>query len=367
MVAIKIVSALAAAGLAVAAPTGQSLEKRANIDNTILQFALTLEHLENVFYKEALKNYTLSDFKAAGYSQDYYNNLKYIAYDEQVHVQALSQALSAAGQTPNQACTYRFPSIDVYAPPPSHPSIIIPLTTRTSPTFITLSSVLEGVGTSAYLGAAGLITNKQYLTVAGSILAVEALHTSLQREAIGKIPMANPFETPLDPMSVYTLAAAFIVSCPDSNTPLPFTAFPGLTYDGQSCTCEEPDCSTPSVYVKRNEMWGEGWPKWSKHHGKTYSCAPPSAGADVKFTAAKKIPSGSYVTFVNGLTVTSVQGQVSGKDITATIPQGIAGQTYVFVTKSDVETTFDDSQVLFGPSILEVNPAAPALDYSVQK
>lgn len=66
MVAFKFLQAAAFAGLALAAPTGQSLEKRANIDNTILQFALTLEHLENVFYKEALKNYTLADFQAAG-------------------------------------------------------------------------------------------------------------------------------------------------------------------------------------------------------------------------------------------------------------------------------------------------------------
>ena len=66
MVAFSLLSTIAAAGLAIAAPTGQTLEKRQNIDNTILQFALTLEHLENVFYKQALQNYTLQDFQAAG-------------------------------------------------------------------------------------------------------------------------------------------------------------------------------------------------------------------------------------------------------------------------------------------------------------
>lgn len=64
-----------------------------------------------------------------------------------------------------------------------------------SKSFITLSSVLEGVGTSAYLAGAPLITSKQYLTVAGSILVAEALHTSMQRGAIGEVPMANPYGT----------------------------------------------------------------------------------------------------------------------------------------------------------------------------
>lgn len=69
------------------------------------------------------------------------------------------------------------------------------------PSFITLSSVLEGVGTSAYLAGAPLITSKAYLTVAGSILVTEALHTSYQRAAVGEVPMANPYGTvsPISP------------------------------------------------------------------------------------------------------------------------------------------------------------------------
>jgi hypothetical protein len=133
----------------------------------------------------------------------------------------LTAALQANGQTPVAACQYNFPYTDVAS-------------------FITLSSILEGVGTSAYLGGAPLITSKAYLTVAGSILATEALHTSYQRAAIGEVPMANPFETPLNPNPVYTLAASFIVNCPASNPPLPFTAFPSLTATGGSCITEEP-------------------------------------------------------------------------------------------------------------------------------
>jgi hypothetical protein len=40
---------------------------------------------------------------------------------------------------------------------------------------------------------------------------------------------------PLDANSVFTLASQFIVSCPPSNPPLPFTAFPSLKINAQPC------------------------------------------------------------------------------------------------------------------------------------
>lgn len=47
--------------------------------------------------------------------------------------------------------------------------------------------------------------------------------------------------------------------------------------------------------------------------------------------------------------------------IKASVPNGVMGQTYVFVSSSDVEGTFDDSKVLFGPAVLEVAPPTPKL------
>lgn len=77
-------------GLMAASSLAAPLETRADYDAppggdvTILNYALTLEFLERKFYQEGLANYTEADFEAAGCDSDFYNNLKEIAYDEEV-------------------------------------------------------------------------------------------------------------------------------------------------------------------------------------------------------------------------------------------------------------------------------------------
>ena len=200
-----------AATLSIASPI--ELEKRVSTpkvnDGIILNYALTLEYLERAFYRGALANFTHEDFVNAGFEDPFYANLQEIYFDEQTHVSFLSGALTAAKVTPTVELQYSFPYTDV-------------------PSFITLSSVLEGVGVSAYLGAAASIVNKDYLTAAGSILTVEARHTSYIRASLGESPFPNPFDTPLDFNEVYSLAAPFITGG-SSPVTLPFEAFPALT------------------------------------------------------------------------------------------------------------------------------------------
>ena len=120
---MKFLSVLSLAGVALAAPLAS--RQAAITDADILNFALTLEHLENVFYKGVLDKFTKQDFEAAGFSAAYYTNLEYISHDEESHVELLTSALSAAGATPVAACSYSFPYTDIKS-------------------FLTLSTLLEG-------------------------------------------------------------------------------------------------------------------------------------------------------------------------------------------------------------------------------
>ena len=171
-------------------------------DADILNYALTLEHLEDTFYREGLANFTEEMFSAAGFDSTFYANLKEVSSDETTHVAFLTAALTKAGATPVAACSYNFGVTDVKS-------------------FIETASILEGVGVSAYLGAAADIMSAAYLTAAGSILTVESRHSSYIRASLGESPFPSPFDVPLTLDEVYTLAAPFITSCPSNNPTLP--------------------------------------------------------------------------------------------------------------------------------------------------
>ena len=141
--------------------------------------------------------------------EPFYENLQSVASDEATHVQFITSALQAAGAPAVAECTYSFPATD-------------------AGTFLKLASVIEGVGVSAYLGAAMDILSPTYLQAAAQIATIEARHTAYFRKQLGEAGMPQPFDTPLDMDQVYTLASPFIVACPPSNPPLPVKVSPSI-------------------------------------------------------------------------------------------------------------------------------------------
>jgi len=304
------ISTVALATVAAARPSiVKKQEDSMNIDPVILQYALTLEHLENAFYKEALSKWSQQEFLDANFTAMFYDELKYIAHDEEGHVLYLEAGLTAAGAMPVEACTYKFPMTD----PKS---------------FVQLASVIEGLGVSAYLGAAADITSKAYLTAAGSILVTEALHQSSTRGAVGEIPMANVFGTPLGLNAVYTIASGFIAECPSTNMALPVMAYDDLAA----------------------------------------ATGLPVAPGVVLDLIPGSMPNGTYfATFVSGLDIVPVKpsGVVNGM-IQAVVPMAASGQSYVFLT-SDDSGNVTDANILSGPAIIEVTPSAPTFNLTITK
>ncbi len=240
--------------------------------------------------------------------------------------------------------------------------------------------MLEGVGTSAYLGAASLITDKTILTTAASILTVEALHTSQQRGELYEVPAANALGTPVSANAIFTLATSFIVECPATNVALPFTAFPALKVDDGGCGDEEggkwnrwrnykrTDYDDDNNQEKKDDEKQEGhddkkddnsyddYDKWDQQYNqwkKDLVCSAPKVGEGAKFHSDCEIPQGSFLTFVSGLTTISVQASISGTVIEAAVPESISGQSYVFVTKTAMTGMIMDGDVISGPAVLE--------------
>jgi rubrerythrin len=148
----------------------------------VLQYALTLEHLEGRFYERgsALAPIPAGTAKTA---------LDAIRDSEAKHVAFLKTVITAAGATPvAEKASYDFTAGGTFA------------TVFTSyATFLAVAQVLEDTGVRAYKGrAAELLGQKTYLTAALGIHAVEARHAAkirYLRRVNGQAPTIKPYIT----------------------------------------------------------------------------------------------------------------------------------------------------------------------------
>ncbi|KAJ7183843.1 ferritin-like domain-containing protein [Mycena filopes] len=265
-------------------------------DVQVLNFALTLEHLEDTFYRTSLAKFSDADFAAAGFPDWTRGRFVQIAAHEATHVAFLTTALQTAGAPAVEACEYNFPVPDVRS-------------------FVNIARVLEEVGTNAYTGGAQLIEDKDYLTAAASILAVEGRHEAWISSAVIKgSAWDTAFTTPLGLNPVYTLAAAFITSCPAANADglPPLTAYPALAF------------ADPNPRI-----------------GTTVALA---------FTAPKDSSAALFVAFVSGVGAPTFVPIHDGNKVA--IPGDLRGFVFCFVTKDGAK--LDDETTVAGPAILTV-------------
>ncbi|MFT4039369.1 MAG: ferritin-like domain-containing protein [Thermomicrobiales bacterium] len=164
-------------------------------DVDVLNYALTLEHLEYAFYRDGLEQFTDEDFGVGPFLRPISAFLIDIRDHEQAHVERLTEVITSLGGTPVEEAAYNFGYTD-------------------AATFLTVAQALENTGVSAYDGAGQFLENPELLTAAGSIVAVEARHAAYLNLLLGALPFPEPFETPLTPAEVLAIAGPFIVTDP---------------------------------------------------------------------------------------------------------------------------------------------------------
>lgn len=222
-------------------PISRSLQSAVAQDFTddldILNYALTLEHLEYAFYRDGLDEFdddaftelfatsdtdsveTIDDedddesddevdlpgddeFEAVAGENgaEIRVNLESIRDHEEAHVMALSDTITALGGTPVDEAEYDFGYDDLGG-------------------FLEVAAALENTGVAAYAGAGIFITDQAILIAALGIHSVEARHAAYLNLRIGDSPFPDAVDEALSREEVLEIAGGFIVSTNDDETP----------------------------------------------------------------------------------------------------------------------------------------------------
>ncbi|MDQ5832408.1 MAG: ferritin-like domain-containing protein [Actinomycetota bacterium] len=131
-------------------------------DLAIVQYALTLEHLETDFYNAVIDAGIIKD-KALG------KVAVMIRDNEQEHVDALTATVEKLGGKPMR------PKTNFDAVLEGGPKMVLET-----------AATVENLGAAAYLGQAGRIESKEVLAAALAIHSVEARHAAALNTVVGK-------------------------------------------------------------------------------------------------------------------------------------------------------------------------------------
>jgi len=168
-------------------------------DVDVLNYALTLEHLEDVFYREGLERFDASDFEDSDALSDYSSegpntvreNVALVGQHESTHTDVLTQIITALGGDPVPELEYEFGFEAVGE-------------------FLATARALENTGVTAYNGAIALIESPDFQTAGATIATVEARHAALFNQLNGELAFPAAFDDARSMEEVLDIAGPFI-------------------------------------------------------------------------------------------------------------------------------------------------------------
>lgn len=187
----KLAGGGALALAATAGPAMLGLKKtmaRAGGDIDILNFALTLEHLEYAFYRDGIA--VLGVFDPL---------LDDIRDHEDVHVDTLVSVILSLGGTPVTEQCYTFAEMGIF---------------DSQDAFLNTARVLENTGVQAYTGALAMIQSPDLQTAGATIATVEARHASYLNLITGFNPFPAAFDDPATMGEILAAAGPFFCGAP---------------------------------------------------------------------------------------------------------------------------------------------------------
>ncbi len=164
----------------------RALAQEGGGDVDILNYALTLEHLETTFYEMGLK-------EVNGLGGEEKKLAEKLRDDESAHVEALTATIKDLGGKPAAKPTFDFGGA---------------FGSRAS--YLKTANTLEDTGVSAYNGAAPAIQSMEVLGAAGSIVQVEARHAALIRLVRDAPPAPRAFDKASEMEAVLKAVKPFI-------------------------------------------------------------------------------------------------------------------------------------------------------------
>ena len=160
-----------------AAPAEAAVDRR---DEAILNYALTLEYIQEVFYGEVERLGTLSGGLA--------EQARVVGAHERAHVKAFRQVLGARA--------VKRPRFDFRG------------ATESAERFRRTAVAFEDLAVAAYKAQAPLIQSRAYLVPALAIHTVEARHAAWIRRLAGITPAADAFDEPRSRQSTLGIVAS---------------------------------------------------------------------------------------------------------------------------------------------------------------